>query len=191
MGAYAVFSLLDVLLVGFGVLRQMVIGCSNNNYASREMCKKCGQSKEEAAMPAIAISGGNLPTHANYFARVQGLLGLKMNYGIMGNSVLQQSLSTNSNWSFGGTEKYGLQSWALAGSSSGTFSYPGIRNQLPEVPNSWRDGDWICSCGFHNYSSRSQVIFFLYSTLQMISLLFTAFSLFLALVLIYYSTWRF
>ena len=179
MGVYAVFSLLDLLLVGFGFMRRMAIGCSNNNYASREMCKKCGQSKEEAAMPAIAISGGNLPTHANYFARVQGLLGLKMNYGIMGNSAFQQSLPPNSNWSFGGTEKYGLQSWPLAGSSSGAFSYPGNRNQLPEVPKGWRDGDWICNCGFHNYSSRSQVTFDIHPMLQVILLMCAAFSLFI------------
>ncbi|KAA8547476.1 hypothetical protein F0562_003660 [Nyssa sinensis] len=24
------------------------------------------------------------------------------------------------------------------------------------VPNGWRNGDWICNCGFHNYSSRAQ-----------------------------------
>ncbi|ONK80158.1 uncharacterized protein A4U43_C01F14510 [Asparagus officinalis] len=131
-------------------------GCSNNNYASREVCKKCGQSKEEAAMPTIAVSGAALPTYANYFARVQGLLGLKMNYGMTNNSAALQSFPPNSNWSIGGIDKYALQSWSSAGNSSGAFSYPFNRNQLPEVPEGWRNGDWICDCGFHNYSSRSQ-----------------------------------
>lgn len=104
-------------------------------------------------MPAIAISGAPLPTYEHYFARVQGLLGLKMNYGIPSNSA--QSLPPNPGWLFGGANKHGFQTWPLAGSSN-AFSYPGNTNQQPEVPNGWRDGDWMCSCGFHNYSSRSQ-----------------------------------
>ncbi|ERM98853.1 hypothetical protein AMTR_s00610p00011750, partial [Amborella trichopoda] len=79
------------------------IGCSNNNYASREVCKKCGQPKEVAAMPAIAMPGA-LPTHPHYFARAPGGLGLKMNLGISGHSDLHQSLPSGSNWSYGGGE---------------------------------------------------------------------------------------
>ncbi|KAJ6840418.1 E3 SUMO-protein ligase RanBP2 [Iris pallida] len=129
-------------------------GCSNNNYASREKCKKCGQSKEEAAMPALGMPGAHLPTYANYFVRLQGLLGLKMNYGVMGNSSLQQSLPLDPNWSFGPSHKYGTRPWSLAGSSS-EFSVPRTSNQLG-FPPGWRDGDWMCKCGFHNYSSRAQ-----------------------------------
>lgn len=137
------------------------IGCSNNNYASREKCKKCGQPKEEAAMPAIAMPGTSLPTYAHYLARVQGLPGLKMNFRMPGSSALQHSFLPYSNWSFGGVDKYGLHStpaWPLGSgaSSGGGFSYVGNTNKLSMVPKGWRNGDWICNCGFHNYASRSQ-----------------------------------
>lgn len=106
-------------------------------------------------MPATAVSGAPLPTYEHYFSRMHGLHGLKMNYGIVGNSAVQQFLPPNPNWSFGGVKEYGFQTWPLAGSSS-AFTYPGGTNQQPEVPKGWRDGDWMCNCGFHNYSSRSQ-----------------------------------
>ncbi|XP_072956938.1 uncharacterized protein [Typha angustifolia] len=134
-------------------------GCSNNNYASRKNCKKCGKSKEEAAMPAIAMPGMSLPTYAHYVARTQGLAGLKMNFGMPGNLALQQSLLANPNWSYGGLGRYGLHSspsWPFTGSNTSGISYASNTNQFPIVPKDWRDGDWICTCGFHNYSSRSQ-----------------------------------
>ncbi|KAJ4963627.1 hypothetical protein NE237_023566 [Protea cynaroides] len=134
-------------------------GCSNNNYASREKCKKCGQPKEVAAMPAIAMPGASLPTYANYFARAQGGLGLKLNMGITGNSAIQQSLLLNPNWSLGVADKYPAQSasgWPLGGSNGAGFPYMNNTNQLLMVPKGWRNGDWICNCGFHNYSSRAQ-----------------------------------
>ena len=113
------------------------IGCTNNNYASREKCKKCGQPKAIAAMPAIP--GSSLPTYPNYFARDQ-----KMNVGLMGNSPLQHSLHLPSPWSLG-----------LALNSGIPYLNP--INQLLVIPKGWRKGDWLCSCGFHNYSSRAQV----------------------------------
>ncbi|XP_043713272.1 uncharacterized RNA-binding protein C17H9.04c-like [Telopea speciosissima] len=134
-------------------------GCSNNNYASREKCKKCGQPKEVAAMPAIAMPGASLPTYANYFARAQGGLGLNLNVGITGNSALQQSLPLNPNWSLGVADKYNAQSasgWPLGGNSGAGFLYTNNTNPLFVVPKGWRIGDWICNCGFHNYSSRAQ-----------------------------------
>ncbi|KAJ4967317.1 hypothetical protein NE237_019166 [Protea cynaroides] len=134
-------------------------GCSNNNYASREKCKKCGQPKEVAAMPAIAMPGASLPTYANYFARAQGGLGLKLTTGIAGNSALQQSLPLGPNWSFGMADLYGAQSttvWPSGRSCDGGFAYANNTNQILVLPKGWRNGDWICSCGFHNYSSRAQ-----------------------------------
>lgn len=92
------------------------IGCTNNNYASREKCKKCGQSKEVAALSALAIPGASLQAHLNYFTSVP--------------------------------EPIGQAGSLLA------FSNPA--NQAP-VLKEWRSGDWICRCGFHNYSSRIQV----------------------------------
>ncbi|XP_043711414.1 E3 SUMO-protein ligase RanBP2 isoform X2 [Telopea speciosissima] len=134
-------------------------GCSNNNYASREKCKKCGQPKEVAAMPAIAMPGASLPTYANYFARAQGGVGPQLNMGTTGNSALQQSLPLNPNWLLGVADKYGAQStpvWPLGGSNNVGFPYANNTNQLLVVPKGWRNGDWICCCGFHNYSSRAQ-----------------------------------
>ncbi|KAG2696406.1 hypothetical protein I3843_07G056700 [Carya illinoinensis] len=132
-------------------------GCTNNNYASREKCKKCGQPKEVAAMPAIAMPGASLPSYSHYFARAQGGPEQKMNIGLIGNGAPQQALPLSSNWSVGGADKYGVQpasTWPL-GHNSG-LPYPDPANQLLSVPKGWRNGDWICHCGFHNYSSRAQ-----------------------------------
>lgn len=129
-------------------------GCSNNNYASREICKKCGQPKERAAISEIA--GSSLPESGHYFSRVQGLPGLKMNFHIAGNSTIQESLLPHSDCSFGGPAKYGLQpnpTWPFNGTSSTVYSHSANAFVVPE---GWRNGDWICKCGFHNYSSRSQ-----------------------------------
>ncbi|KAH0973521.1 hypothetical protein GBA52_025677 [Prunus armeniaca] len=132
-------------------------GCTNNNYASREKCKKCGQPKEVAAMPAIAMPGASLPTYSHYFARAQGGLDQKMNIGIMGNGAPQQSLPLN--WSMAGADKYGVQppsSWSVGGNHNAGLLYSNPTNQLLSVPKGWRSGDWLCNCGFHNYSSRTQ-----------------------------------
>ncbi|KAK9284615.1 hypothetical protein L1049_023791 [Liquidambar formosana] len=134
-------------------------GCTNNNYASRDKCKKCGQPKEVAAMPAIAMPGASLPTYPHYFARGQGGPEQKLNIGLLSNGALQQSLPLSSNWSVGMADKYGVQSastWPLGGSHSSGLPYANNTNQLPMVPKGWRNGDWICNCGFHNYSSRAQ-----------------------------------
>ncbi|KAK3017924.1 hypothetical protein RJ639_004013 [Escallonia herrerae] len=140
-------------------------GCTNNNYASREKCKKCGQPKELAAMPAIAVPGASLPTHPHYFARTQGGHEQKMNLGYLSNGALQQSLPLSSTWPLGGAEnyvvhsadKYGVQtasSWPLGNHSNGV-PFPSQSNQLI-VSKGWRNGDWLCNCGFHNYASRAQ-----------------------------------
>ncbi|XP_057469996.1 RNA-binding protein involved in heterochromatin assembly dri1-like [Actinidia eriantha] len=134
-------------------------GCTNNNYASREKCKKCGQPKEIAAMPAIAMHGASLPTHPYYFARAQGGLEQNINIGLLGTGALQQSLPVSSNWSLGGADKCGIQhasTWSLGGNNSSGLPYNNQATQLLLVPKGWRNGDWICNCGFHNYSSRAQ-----------------------------------
>ncbi|KAL8476473.1 hypothetical protein ACS0TY_028948 [Phlomoides rotata] len=139
-------------------------GCTNNNYASREKCKKCGQPKELAAMPAVAIHGASVPTHPTYFARARGGMEQMVNVG-----SLQPSMPLSSGWAVGGTGQYGNQStdpyglhsasnWPLGGSSMPGVLYASQTNQLPQFPNGngWRNGDWMCPCGFHNYSSRVQ-----------------------------------
>lgn len=130
-------------------------GCTNNNYASREKCKKCGQPKEVAAMPAVAIPGASVPTHPTYFPRAQG--------------GMEQMVNVGSLQPFGGAGQYGSRptdpfgfhsasSWPPGGNSIPGISYASQTSQLPPVPNvnGWRAGDWMCSCGFHNYSSRAQ-----------------------------------
>ncbi|XVE87417.1 hypothetical protein DITRI_Ditri18aG0115800 [Diplodiscus trichospermus] len=125
-------------------------GCTNNNYASREKCKKCGQPKEIAAMPAIAMPGASLPTYSHYFARAPGALEQKMNVGFVGSGASQQSLPLSSHWSVPGA------TWPVAGNQASGVPYVNPGNQPLSVPKGWRNGDWICNCGFHNYSSRSQ-----------------------------------
>ncbi|KAL8091366.1 uncharacterized protein LOC141692545 [Apium graveolens] len=137
-------------------------GCTNNNYASREKCKKCGQPKEVAAVPAVAISAASLPTHPHYFARVPGLHAQRINLGYFGNAAPQHSLPLTSGWPLRDTNNYGVQpavqpvpTWPLGGIPNNGISYANQGNQLM-VQKGWRNGDWICKCGFHNYSSRLQ-----------------------------------
>lgn len=141
---------------GLGVCGNGSIGCTNNNYASREKCKKCGQPREVAAMPGIAMPGASLQTHPHYFARALGVPEQNMNIGLLSNVALQQSLSLGSNWSLGGADKYGVQPADKYGIQQANL-YANQANPLLMVPKGWRNGDWICSCGFHNYASRGQV----------------------------------
>lgn len=98
-------------------------------------------------MPQLSM-GGMMPAYADYMARVQEIAnaGYKMNFG---NPAMQQQLLANANWPYGMAGRYGMQSsaWPFAGNST---------NQFQGVPKDWRSGDWLCSCGFHNYSSRAQ-----------------------------------
>ncbi|XP_061999438.1 uncharacterized protein LOC133716789 isoform X2 [Rosa rugosa] len=129
-------------------------GCTNNNYASREKCKKCGQNKELAAMPAIAMPGTSLPAYSNYLGRGQGGLDPKMSFGVMGNGPPHQPFPLNSNWP--GVDKYGVQPGSalpVGGIHNAGLPYANPGN---EIPKGFRSGDWICSCGFHNYQSRTQ-----------------------------------
>lgn len=136
------------------------IGCTNNNYASREKCKKCGQPKEVAAMPAIAMTGASFPTYSHYYSRGPGGPEQKMNIGLLGSGAPPLSLHLNSNWPILGADKYGVQPisiWLPGGNYGSGHPLDNSTNQNLSVPKGWRSGDWICNCGFHNYSSRSQV----------------------------------
>lgn len=116
-------------------------GCSNNNYASREKCKKCGEPKEVAAMPATALPGVSFHTSGHYLPRPSGGLGLGMNMG-MPMPLPHQTVPSGSGWPFNG-----MDANALPGSC--------VPNASLLNPRSWRAGDWICMCGYHNYSSRA------------------------------------
>ncbi|XP_009418703.2 uncharacterized protein LOC103998833 isoform X1 [Musa acuminata AAA Group] len=133
-------------------------GCSNNNYASREECKKCGQTKDEAAMPALAMPGSSLLTNAHYTGMLQGLYGSQMNSALSGNPAIQ-SLLPSSSWSSWENNKFGMQSalnYSFTQNSRGQYLFSGNPSELLPAPKDWRYGDWICNCGFHNYSSRTE-----------------------------------
>ncbi|KAG8383740.1 hypothetical protein BUALT_Bualt04G0045300 [Buddleja alternifolia] len=115
-------------------------------------------------MPAIAIPGASVATHPTYFSMPHGGREQMVNVG-----SLQPSLSLSSSWPLVGadhygnqyTDPYGLQptsNWPLGGNNIPGVPYARQINQLPTVPNDngWRTGDWMCTCGFHNYSSRVQ-----------------------------------
>ncbi|KAJ8771044.1 hypothetical protein K2173_023369 [Erythroxylum novogranatense] len=134
-------------------------GCTNNNYASREKCKKCGQPKEVAAMPAIAMPGVSLPTYSHYFARAPGGAEEKINIGLATNGTSLQLLPLTSSRPTGGGGNYGVQSasiWPLSGNQISGLPYVNPLHQSAPVPKGWRNGDWMCTCGFHNYASRAQ-----------------------------------
>uniref|UniRef100_A0A7N0UBM3 RanBP2-type domain-containing protein n=2 Tax=Kalanchoe fedtschenkoi TaxID=63787 RepID=A0A7N0UBM3_KALFE len=136
-------------------------GCTNNNYASREKCKKCGQPKEVAAMPAVGLPGASFPTHPPYFSRGQGTMDQRMNFGFFGTAALQHTLPFTPNWplGLGGPDKFrspASSAWPLPGTQTSGFPYANNTNYPQMVPKGWRNGDWICNCGFHNYSSRTQ-----------------------------------
>lgn len=114
-------------------------------------------------MSAIAMPGVSLPTYPRHFARAQGGLDPNMNIGLIGNSAsFQQPLHLNRNWHVGGADKHGLQpifSWPMGGPSG--LPYANLSNQSLTMSKGWRNGDWLCNCGFHNYSSRAQVLLML------------------------------
>lgn len=135
-----------------------LIGCSNNNYASREKCKKCGQTKDEAAMPAISVPGISLANYSHYFARLRGVYGSHINFALSDNPAVQ-SLAPISTWLFRENDNFGMQSAPSSSFTQNGRNYSFSSNERPFllVPKGWRNGDWLCDCGFHNYSSRLEV----------------------------------
>ncbi|XP_010679870.2 uncharacterized protein LOC104895140 [Beta vulgaris subsp. vulgaris] len=141
-------------------------GCKNNNYAFRSFCNRCKQPRllvdtktppDSKWLPRIGdwICVGC--TNNNYASRekckkcgqpkevtampaipLPGVLsraqgGLLSSMGMLGASTFQRSLPSTSNWS--SPNMYGANN----------VDY-----------KDWRSGDWMCICGFHNYSSRTQ-----------------------------------
>lgn len=103
-------------------------GCSNNNYASRGKCNKCGQPKATGSLSSQqSIAAGPNPGSPAGMAAVGFNMGTAMPLGIPG--VLDMP------WPWGATGGAGMTASFLAGGS-------------------FRVGDWICTCGIHNYSSR-------------------------------------
>lgn len=81
-------------------------------------------------MPALAMPG----------VFVRGQVGLQPSMGALGTNAFQQSLPPTPTWPLGGSVSPHVNSL----------------DQISAVPKGWRNGDWICNCGFHNYSSRTE-----------------------------------
>ncbi|KAF9624377.1 hypothetical protein IFM89_010544 [Coptis chinensis] len=79
------------------------IGCSNNNYASREKCKSRGQPKEVAKNARNCNARSFSSILCTLFCRGtrSTVGGLRMNMGMAPNSAFQQSLPLNSTWLLG------------------------------------------------------------------------------------------
>jgi len=92
-------------------------------------------------MPAMALPGVSFHTPGHYLPRPSGGLGLGMNMG-MPMPLPHQTVPSGSGWPFNGTDTN-----ALPGSY--------VPNLSLLNPRSWRAGDWMCMCGYHNYSSRA------------------------------------
>ncbi|XP_047334582.1 RNA-binding protein involved in heterochromatin assembly dri1-like [Impatiens glandulifera] len=131
-------------------------GCTNNNYASRDKCKKCGQPKEIAAMEAaIAMAGGaSLLTQPSYFVRTPqgGLLDQRL---LANGGLMNHLLPLSSNWPTN-VLPFNNNNWGLGGRNFTGLLPPFANQSNLVVQKGWRNGDWICICGFHNYSSRAQ-----------------------------------
>lgn len=119
--------------------------------------------------------------YSHYFSRAPGVPEQKMNIGLLGNGAPSQSLHLNSNWPVPGADKYGVQPlsiWLPGGNYGTVHHHENSTNQNLSVPKGWRNGDWICNCGFHNYSSRSQVCLEFYLKM-MLSLHYTRVEVFI------------
>ncbi|KAJ7558348.1 hypothetical protein O6H91_04G034700 [Diphasiastrum complanatum] len=108
-------------------------GCSNNNYASREKCNKCGKLKASAALPAASLSGAVVPFTVTPFPP-------SMPFGSIGTNIgmalpMPATISSNANFPYNSSNIMDSNGAILAGG--------------------WRPNDWICSCGFVNYASRT------------------------------------
>lgn len=110
-------------------------------------------------MPAVGLPGASFPIHPLYFPRGQSTVDQRMNFGLLGASASQLPFAFPSNWLLGsgGVDKSrspSSSSWhSLATQTSGFL----FANNFQMFPKGWRNGDWICNCGFHNYANRTQV----------------------------------
>lgn len=109
-------------------------------------------------MPAFGLPGASYPIRSIYFPRGQGTVDQRVNFGLLGSAGLQLSLPFASNWLLGqaGADKLrspGSSSWPLPGTQTPSFLFA---NNPQMFPKGWRNGDWICNCGFHNYANRTQ-----------------------------------
>ncbi|KAG2323368.1 hypothetical protein Bca4012_058859 [Brassica carinata] len=135
------------------------LGCSNRNYAFRSFCNRCKQprlfmdnntSQNSKWLPRIGDWICTGCTNNNYASRekckkcgqpkeVAALSAL----AIPGAASLQTHLS------------YFTRGPDPVDQSGSLLAFSNTANQASFLKE-WRSGDWICTCGFHNYSSRIQ-----------------------------------
>ncbi|MFS8023171.1 putative Zinc finger, RanBP2-type superfamily [Helianthus anomalus] len=87
---------------------------------------------------------------------LRGVQHQRLNLGSLGNGALHHPLPLSPNWLLGGPDKFGGQpasTWPLG--PTNTVPYANQVNQAI-VPKGWHNGNWICTCGFHNYTSRAE-----------------------------------
>ncbi|CAL0330928.1 unnamed protein product [Lupinus luteus] len=111
--------------------------CNNRNYGFRSFCNRCKQSR--------LLVDTTTPSHSKWLPRI-------------GDWIC--SGCTNNNYASREKCKKCGEAKEVAGLAAVAMTYS---NYFPNWPLSvwnyssgWRIGDWICICGFHNYSSRSK-----------------------------------
>nr|GME08661.1 ranBP2-type zinc finger protein At1g67325 [Ipomoea batatas] len=133
-------------------------GCGNRNYAFRSFCNRCKQPRllvdnktppDSKWLPRIGDWICTGCTNNNYASREKcKKCGQPKEVAAMpAISIPGATLPTHSNY-FSGVQGALQQNTHIG--------FIDQANQLLAVPKGWRHGDWICKCGFHNYSSRAQ-----------------------------------
>ncbi|AEC06710.1 unnamed protein product [Arabidopsis thaliana] len=134
------------------------LGCRNRNYAFRSFCNRCKQprlimdnntSPNSKWLPRIGDWICTGCTNNNYASRekCKKCGQSKEVAALSALAIPGASLQTHLHYFTRGPESHDQPGSLLAFSNA--------TNQA-SVHKEWRSGDWICRCGFHNYSSRIQ-----------------------------------
>jgi len=111
--------------------------CGNHNFASREVCNRCGG-------PRTSAPGGSSPGAARFDP-----------YGAGGSGPLARAPGRPAFSKGGGVGRHPSPGdWFSDGCDDHAFG--ASRNIAGSLPEGFRAGDWMCpECGNHNYASRS------------------------------------
>ncbi|KAL5706530.1 hypothetical protein ACHQM5_024686 [Ranunculus cassubicifolius] len=121
--------------------------CWNRNYAFRSLCNRCKQAR--------VVVDNKTPSDSKWLPRI----GDWICTGCSNNNYASREKCKKC------TQPKELaampplamlkMNMGMPGANSSGVSYPNNTTQLL-IPQGWRSGDWICNCGFHNYSSRTE-----------------------------------
>uniref|UniRef100_A0A0D6R614 RanBP2-type domain-containing protein n=1 Tax=Araucaria cunninghamii TaxID=56994 RepID=A0A0D6R614_ARACU len=127
-------------------------GCGNRNYAFRSMCNRCKQPR--------LLMDSKTPPDSKWFPRI----GDWICAGCSNNNYASRDKCKKCGEP---KEVAAMPATALPGgaypssghylskSSGGLVLGSGVPNVSFVNSKGWRAGDWICVCGYHNYSSRA------------------------------------